>query len=116
MGGLARQRLNVVSRGTRRRAGAAGRGTFRLPRHRAGPIHGNLILLSLIDTNAETCSIARVRLNDAGTKRESFTPPARQVRPSIWCVMKEDSRWSIATGEDGGNTLIFRIRNQQPAF
>ncbi len=30
--------------------------------------------------------------------------------------MKEDNRWSIATGEDDGRPLIFRIRNQAPAF
>ena len=30
--------------------------------------------------------------------------------------MKDDSTWSIATGEDGGHTLIFRIRNSPPEF
>jgi len=30
--------------------------------------------------------------------------------------MKEDSGWSIATGEDNGKPLIFRIRDQPPRF
>jgi hypothetical protein len=30
--------------------------------------------------------------------------------------MQEDSRWTLATGEDGGKPLIFRIRNQAPSF
>jgi hypothetical protein len=30
--------------------------------------------------------------------------------------MKEDSGWSVATGEDNGKPLIFRIRNQPPTF
>lgn len=31
-------------------------------------------------------------------------------------MMKEDSPWSIATGEDNGKPLIFRIRNRPPPF
>ena len=30
--------------------------------------------------------------------------------------MKEDSGWSIATSEDNGKPLIFRIRNEPPPF
>jgi hypothetical protein len=30
--------------------------------------------------------------------------------------MKTDSRWTLATGEDGGKPLIFRIRIQAPLF
>jgi hypothetical protein len=30
--------------------------------------------------------------------------------------MKTDSRWSVATAEDDGKPLIFRIRNQAPSF
>lgn len=30
--------------------------------------------------------------------------------------MKTDSQWSIATTEDNGKPLIFRIRNQEPSF
>jgi hypothetical protein len=30
--------------------------------------------------------------------------------------MKEDSRWCIATAEDGANTVVFRIRIEPPAF
>jgi hypothetical protein len=30
--------------------------------------------------------------------------------------MKSDSQWSIATAEDDGKALIFRIRNQAPPF
>jgi hypothetical protein len=30
--------------------------------------------------------------------------------------MKDDSRWTMATAEDGGKPLIFRIRNETPAF
>jgi len=30
--------------------------------------------------------------------------------------MKDGSGWSIATGEDNGKPLIFRIRNQPPPF
>ncbi|CAN5441437.1 hypothetical protein BH11PLA2_BH11PLA2_24400 [soil metagenome] len=30
--------------------------------------------------------------------------------------MKEDSRWTLAEGEDDGKTLIFRIRNKAPLF
>ena len=30
--------------------------------------------------------------------------------------MSGDDRWSIATGEDNGKVVIFRIRTQAPAF
>jgi hypothetical protein len=30
--------------------------------------------------------------------------------------MKSDDRWSVATGEDNGKPLIFRIRNKAPSF
>ena len=30
--------------------------------------------------------------------------------------MKDESGWSIATGEDQGNPLIFRVRNAPPSF
>src|SRR5437764_958956 len=30
--------------------------------------------------------------------------------------MSSDDQWSVATGEDNGKPIIFRIRNQPPAF
>jgi len=40
----------------------------------------------------------------------------RPLKPFSRSIMKEDSRWSVATGEDSGRPLIFRIRNEPPPF